>query len=163
MKTNDAFAESRFPGISTSKPSSSPNSSPRRSPISSGSRAASESASNKITLSLLHFDLIRLVSCIVLALLTRKILNTAWSTFFLKSIFVPFTLLQFGIYTFLFKFCKAVVLPERGSMISTGLIVCGVDKNTVLTFHKVIGYTASVVEDLAVYIFSFVLADSLIG
>ncbi|XP_014776181.1 uncharacterized protein LOC106873365 [Octopus bimaculoides] len=172
VKTNDAFAESKFPGI-TSGGSATGSQREMSSPVSSNTTSAASSAyggnrfpsgnASKATLSLLHFDLARLVSCMILAFITRKILNSSWSLFFAESIIVPFTLLQFGFYTFLPKFCKAVVLPKRGSLIDSGLALCGVDRSFIDTYQRVIAYTTSIAEDFAVYMFTFFLVDSLIG
>ncbi|XP_036368612.1 uncharacterized protein LOC115223943 isoform X2 [Octopus sinensis] len=172
VKTNDAFAESKFPGI-TSGGSATGSQRGTSSPSSSNTTSATSSAyggnrfppgnASKATLSLLHFDFARLVSCMILAFITRKILNSSWSLFFAESIIVPFTLLQFGFYTFLPRFCKAVVLPKRGSLIDSGLALCGVDRSFIDTYQRLIAYTTSIAEDFAVYMFTFFLVDSIIG
>ncbi|GAB1606324.1 uncharacterized protein LOC115223943 [Argonauta hians] len=188
VKTNDAFAERMFPGITTGSSSmnnpqrgagatftssfSSSNAAPTLSTINTtttttttghGGARYSAATASRVTLSLLHFDLARLISCMLLAFLTRKILNSSWSLLFAESIIVPFTLLQFGFYTFLPRFCKAVVLPKRGSLIDSGLTLCGVDRTIIDTYQRFVAYSTSIAEDFAIYMFTFFLVDGVIG
>nr|XP_022312805.1 uncharacterized protein LOC111117862 [Crassostrea virginica] len=101
------------------------------------------------------FEIYRILGCVLIAFVSRMVLKTGYGLFYFKTIFLPFTAFQIGLYLFKTNFLKGVNLNQRQNMMSTALMLCGLSPHLIQTYSEVMGYVKAVSEDLFFFVFMF--------
>ncbi|XP_067673800.1 guided entry of tail-anchored proteins factor CAMLG-like [Haliotis asinina] len=103
---------------------------------------------------------LRLGSCVIVAFFVRWVLSSGYGVFYFQSIFLPFVLLQVGLYSFHYTYMKDVALPHNSSLMSGALVLSGIKPEFVAIFNRTMGYFTAVTEDFALYLFTFLICNA---
>ncbi|XP_046553557.1 guided entry of tail-anchored proteins factor CAMLG-like [Haliotis rubra] len=103
---------------------------------------------------------LRLGSCVIVAFFIRWVLSSGYGVFYVQSIFLPFVLLQVGLYSFHYTYMKDVALPHNSSLMSGALVLSGIKPEFVAVFNRTMGYFTAVTEDFALYLFTFLICNA---
>ncbi|ESP04633.1 hypothetical protein LOTGIDRAFT_237287 [Lottia gigantea] len=105
------------------------------------------------------FDLLRFGAMILLAVVVRWLLSYGFGLFYVKSIFIPFIATEIAIYAFQQINMQNIVLPQKGSLLSSALMLCGIKPDVIKLYNRVMSYISAISEDCAIYLFTFVLCN----
>ncbi|XP_046340006.2 guided entry of tail-anchored proteins factor CAMLG-like [Haliotis rufescens] len=103
---------------------------------------------------------LRLGSCVLVAFFVRWVLSSGYGIFYFQSIFLPFVLLQVGLYSFHYTYMKDVALPHNSSLMSGALVLSGIKPEFVAIYNRTMGYFTAVTEDFALYLFTFLICNA---
>ncbi|XP_060071772.1 uncharacterized protein LOC132551613 [Ylistrum balloti] len=107
-----------------------------------------------------QFNLLRLVGCVFIAVLSRVVLQLGIGLLYFQTIILPFAVLQGALYYYRMTFVKDI--PYKGTALSSALMLCGLKQEMILTYNKIMGNIAGIYEDFSIYLFAFFFSNMLI-
>ncbi|KAL4240329.1 hypothetical protein ACF0H5_001120 [Mactra antiquata] len=110
-----------------------------------------------------HFEFLRIVMCVMVAYLCRRVLSSGYGVFYIESVILPFACLESSFFLFKHKVLHNVILPHKSSMLIGILMLCGIKPVVVQTYNKVMGYFTAAMEDFALFFFAFMMANTFIA
>ncbi|XP_060561954.1 uncharacterized protein LOC132721638 [Ruditapes philippinarum] len=143
--------------------------SPIRKPhsVQNDSKSADESlntsrSSSDAKMMLKHFEFLRIVLCVMVAYLCRRVLSTGYGVFYFQSVVLPFACMEASFFMFKHKMLHNVMLPHKSSMLLGLLMLCGIKPAILQTYNKLMGYMTAASEDFALFFFAFMMANTFI-
>ncbi|KAL5018006.1 hypothetical protein ScPMuIL_003728 [Solemya velum] len=136
---------------------------PPRTPISNESKSSTIKAPPVTTKDTIKqnsqlFNTLRMSCCVLLAFVARWVLSSDYGIFYVQSIIAPFAAMEMALFFYQHQTMGNVSLPHKNNMMATALMLCGIKPDIINYYNQIMGYFSAVTEDLALYIFTFLLA-----
>ncbi|XP_045213212.2 uncharacterized protein LOC123564023 [Mercenaria mercenaria] len=123
----------------------------------------SSRSSSDAKMMLKHFEFLRIVLCVMVAYLCRRVLSSGYGILYFQSVVLPFACMEASFFMFKHKMLHNVMLPHKSSMLIGMLMLCGIKPAILQTYNKLMGYVTAATEDFALFFFAFMMANTFIS
>ncbi|KAL3876773.1 hypothetical protein ACJMK2_034569 [Sinanodonta woodiana] len=110
-----------------------------------------------------QFDFLRICICFLLAFLCRKVLAFGYGMFYVQTIVLPFMCMETALYLFRQHMLADIDLPHKASFMMGVLVLCGLRKDVIESYTKIMGYFNAIAEDFAIFLFSFLMSNIIVS